>query len=47
MGAVAGQLFHEAELPIQVSLHGFPWVVGAFVRAAVAVNTRGRQVAFA
>ena len=40
MGPITGQLVDQAEFPIQISLHGFPGVVGAFVRAAIAVDAR-------
>ena len=34
VSVVAGQLLDQAEFPIQVGLHGFLGVVGAFVWAA-------------
>lgn len=46
VGAVAGQLVDQAEFPIQIGLHGFLGIVGAFVRATVAVDARRGQVGF-
>ena len=40
MGAVPGQLVYQSELPVQIGLHRFTRIIGAFVRAAIAVDTR-------
>ena len=47
VGSVATELLHQAELPVQVALHRFARIVGTFVGAAVAVDARRRQQAFA
>ena len=47
MRTVAFKLGDQAELPVQVPLHGFTRVVGTFIGSAIAVAGRHRQMRFA
>lgn len=47
MCPVPAQLVHQAIFPVQIRLHGFARGIGAFVRAAVAVDAGRGQSAFA
>lgn len=37
MGAVAGQLIHQAVLPLQIGLHGLCGIIGPFIGSAIAI----------
>ena len=38
MRPIPTQLFHQSKLPVEIGLHGLSWIVGSFVRTAVAVD---------
>ncbi len=47
MGAVAGQLIHQAILPLQIGLHGLGGIIGSFVRTTIAVTALDGEAAIA